>query len=136
MAVQSTVQQATQRSLAARVLQANAVFSAVSGLAMVLGSQALAAFMGITAPLVLVAVGVLLMIYAADLWYISTRETLDHRWLMLAIGLDLAWVIGSAVLLFSGWLPLTTAGKWTIAIVADIVLVFAGVQYYALRKLA
>ena len=41
---------------------------------------------------------------------------------------------GSIDILVTDWVPLTTAGWWTVAIVADIVAVFAIVQFYALRR--
>jgi hypothetical protein len=52
----------------------------------------------------------------------------------LAIDGDLAWVVGSAFILFLPVVSLSTAGKWAIAIVADIVLVFAIWQFFALRS--
>jgi hypothetical protein len=53
-----------------------------------------------------------------------------------AVYADLAWVVGSAVLIFANLVPFTTAGKWTIAIIADVVLVFAILQYVGLRRVA
>jgi len=47
---------------------------------------------------------------------------------------DLLWVVGSAVLIFTNLVPFTTNGKWAIAIVADIVLAFAIVQFVGVRK--
>jgi hypothetical protein len=49
---------------------------------------------------------------------------------------DLAWVIASAGLIFANLVDFTTAGKWAIAILADVVLVFAIVQFVGLRRLA
>jgi hypothetical protein len=42
----------------------------------------------------------------------------------LVIELDVLWVIGSLILVFTDLVPLTAAGKWTVAITADIVTVF------------
>lgn len=46
------------------------------------------------------------------------------------------WVAGSAALVFGDWLPLTTAGIWIIVVLADIVAVFAVLQFIGIRRLA
>ena len=51
----------------------------------------------------------------------------------LAIDGDLAWVLGSAIIIFLPSSSLSAAGKWAVAIVADIVLVFAIWQFFAMR---
>jgi hypothetical protein len=48
--------------------------------------------------------------------------------------LDIAWVTGSILLLASGLVPLSTARKWSIAILADIVALFALLQFIGLRR--
>ena len=40
------------------------------------------------------------------------------------------WVLGSLALVFTDVVPLTTEGRWLIAITADIVLIFALAQLY------
>jgi hypothetical protein len=49
--------------------------------------------------------------------------------------LDILWVLGSIILLFGGSLPLTLAGKWTIALLAEAVATFAILQTIGLRRL-
>jgi hypothetical protein len=57
------------------------------------------------------------------------------RWLAwLAIDGDLAWVVGSVIVVLLPGLSLTGAGKWATAITADVVLLFAIWQFYALRR--
>ncbi|MGH7455699.1 MAG: hypothetical protein ACRENG_30365, partial [bacterium] len=56
---------------------------------------------------------------------------LQEAW--LAVVLDAAWVIGSAILIFAG--TLSTTGNWLVAIVADIVLLFAVLQFFGIRRL-
>jgi hypothetical protein len=50
------------------------------------------------------------------------------------IELDVLWVIGSLILIFTSLVPLTTSGKWAVAITADIVTVCAILQYIGLRR--
>ncbi len=49
--------------------------------------------------------------------------------------LNVAWVVGSYIILFTNWASLTNAGWWAVAVVADIVTIFAVVQYVGLRRL-
>ena len=135
----STLAQATtveQRpSLLRRAMRGNAIFSAVSGLAFALFSSTLSTTLGIPWPGVLLAVGIVLIIYAADLAWVTSSELFDIRWGMVAVGLDVVWVVGSAVILLAGLLPLTTVGWWVVAIAADIVLIFAVAQAVGIRRI-
>lgn len=49
--------------------------------------------------------------------------------------MDVAWVMGSTIILFTNWASLTNAGWWAVTVVADIVTIFAVVQYVGLRRL-
>ena len=122
-------------SLLRRAMRGNAVFSAVSGLAFALFSSVLSTTLGIPWPGVLLAVGIVLIIYAIDLAWITSSERFDIRWGMAAVGLDIVWVLGSAVILMGGLLPLTAVGWWVVAIAADIVLIFAVVQAVGIRRI-
>ena len=46
---------------------------------------------------------------------------------------DLAWVIGSYPLLFV--VPFSTTGKWIVGIVAEVVLLFALMQWLGIRRI-
>lgn len=134
MAVQSD-KQSSQSTLLRRALLGNSIFSALSGVVLIAGASPIATFLGVDAPVVLAGIGVALAGYAVLLYRAATGEPLDPRAGMIAVELDVAWVIGSVILLVSGWLPLTAEGKWAIAIIAEIVAVFAIVQYFGVRKL-
>lgn len=66
-----TLQSAFQNpdSLLRRTLQANSLFSGVSGLAFITASKPIALFLGLDAPLVLVVIGIGLLLYALALWF-------------------------------------------------------------------
>lgn len=117
-----------------RVLQANGLFSAISGLILTFAPGPVGSFLGLDMPFVLAAIGISLMVYAVGLFQTAARDPLNRQFVMAAIMLDIAWVAGSAVILFTPWLSLTVGGWWDIAIVADIVAVFAALQYYGLRR--
>ncbi len=115
-------------------LRANAIFSDLSGIVMIFAAKPLASFLGLTNPVLLIGLGVGLVAWSALLFWGSLQCEVP-RWLAwLAIDGDLAWVAGSAAVILLPALTLSASGKWTIAIIADIVLLFAIWQFYALRK--
>jgi hypothetical protein len=117
------------------MLQANGLFCTISGLVCLIGAGPLAAFLGIPAPLILILTGIILIPYGLALFQLVTREdSLVRQLALVAIILDIAWVLGSIVLLLIDWVPFTTAGQWAVAIVALIVADFAGTQIYALNR--
>ena len=128
------VSQQNQDNLLRRAIQVDSLVSAVSGLVLMAGAGPLAGFLGVGAPTALVATGILFLLYALTLWQISAREPVNPRLAYVPLTLNALYVIGSVLLLVSGWLPLTAAGYWTIGVAAAIVAILAEVQYYGLRR--
>jgi hypothetical protein len=126
----------TNSSLLRNTLLGNSVFSFLSGAAALLFSKAIASFLGLAASWIILALGVGLIIYGAELYLAARAEPVHKGIAKFAVYADLAWVLGSAVLIFANLVPFTTAGKWAIAIIADVVLVFAILQYVGLRRVA
>lgn len=121
-------------SLLRRALLGNAAFSGLSGLLFTLDARPIAKFLGLENPMILTIMGLVLLAYAPFLVWLANRKPIP-RWLAwMVIELDVLWIIGSAVLIFTDLVPLTGPGKWAIAIVADVVAVFAIVQYLGLRR--
>ncbi len=116
-----------------RVLQANGVFSALSGLVIIASARPLASLLGLQESLTLTIIAISLLIFATTLFWNARRENINPVDAWVAVGLDVAWVVGSVVLIFAG--VLSVAGNWLVAVVADIVLLFAALQFYGLRKL-
>lgn len=138
MSTQSpSVSETANRSttLLRRALQGNGLFSAFSGLALLLGAGPLSAFLGITPPRALSISGVLLLLYGADLLYVARRDPPRRALAQAAVFLDVLWVAGSALILWQGWLPLTTAGRWAVILVAEVVALFAIVQAVGIRRM-
>lgn len=122
-----------------RVLQGNAAFSTLSGLVMLVDSKPLANFLGLADPSVisyLLALGIGLLFWAMLAFWVSTQPTLGRTGVFTIIEGDLLWIAGSIILLISGWLPFSTAGYWAVAIVADVVALFAILQYVGWRRIA
>lgn len=120
-------------NLLRRALQGNALFSATTGLGLLLAGGALAPLLGVPA-LVLRLIGLSLVPFALGLWRNAARDQVHRGEVWIAVGLDSTWVLGSAALLtFELW-PLTTAGFWTVLAVADTVLVFGFLQFLGLQR--
>lgn len=129
-----TAPQNSKSTLLRRTLQADAIFSALSGLVMLAGGGPLAAFAGLETPLILLVVGAGCLLYAASIFYNIRQPIINPAFAWFTIIGNAAWVLTSLVILFAG-LPLTTPGWWAIALAADIVAVFAALQYLGLRRI-
>jgi hypothetical protein len=131
-----TLPAADRSTLLRRTLRTNAVFTLLTGVLLTIDAGPIAAFIGLPAPWVLVAVGVLCLGYAALLFLAARRTPIVRGHGLAFVVADAAWVVASAVVLLGGLAPLTTAGVWAVLIVADIVAVFAALQYVGWRRLA
>jgi len=118
-----------------RTLLADAALSALCAIPCLLDAKPLAAWLGISESFVLVIIGVGLLLFAADVAWIATRPQLDRRAATLILGLNIAWVVVSAILLLTDWVAFSSAGKWAIAGIADGVAVLAILEYCGLRQI-
>ena len=123
-------------SLLRNALYGNSVFCFLSGLDFALFSKPIAMFLGLSASWIIFVLGIGLMIYGADVFFFARKESINEGFAKFVIGADIAWVVGSVILIFSSLVDFSIAGKWAIAIIADIVLVFAIVQFIGLRRMS
>ena len=126
----------TNSSLLKNALYGNSAFSFISGLAFLLFSKGVAAFLGISASWVILVLGVGLMLYGWQIFNAVQSSPINTAFARFAVYADLIWVVLSALLIFTNFIAFTTAGKWGIAVVADIVLTFAILQYVGLKRIA
>src|SRR6266481_9815112 len=112
-----------ESDLLRRSLLANCVFSGLSGIILIFGSNPLSRLFGLHMPTMLIGVGALLLVYAAAVLLNARRVTVCQTEASLAVLLNVAWVVGSAILLFVG--SLSALGKWTVIVTANIGLLFA-----------
>jgi len=113
-------------------LRANAAFSGLSGVTLVVASGPASAVLGTSAPWLLVGIGVGLIGYAAWLLAVAGRDPVPRGEVRLAIAADLAWVVGSVSLV--AWGPLAPRGEALVGVVAAVVLGFALLQANAIRR--
>ena len=121
-------------SLLSKAMKENAIFSGLAGLVLIVGATGLDGWLGVDAWL-LAAIGLGLVVYAADLMWWSRSP----RWLVtggrMAVVADLGWVVAAAGLIaFTA--VLTTRGEAALALVSVVIAALAAAQWLGLRKLA
>ena len=89
--------------------------------------------MGISKNIGLVILGLGLLVFAGTLVINARRQQVQTSDAWIAVALDLAWVLGSYVLIFVA--PFSTEGKWVVSVVAELVLVFAVLQFVGIRRI-
>jgi len=119
-------------TLLRRALYGNALFSTLSGGAMILAAPVLSPWMGLSVPWILPAIGFGLLGFAAHVAWTASREVVPGTQVVGIVVGDLSWVIGTAPLLALG--PLSPAGDVAAASVAAIVGLFAGLQAVGLVR--
>lgn len=123
-------------SLLRNALDGNSIFCSTSGLAFALFSTPIATFLGLSSSWIILVLSIGLLLYGIEVFLFAKKESISAGFVKFVISADLAWVLGSVVLIFSNLVSFTAAGKWAIAIIADIVLVFAILQYVGLSRMA
>ena len=116
-------------------LLADAATCVATGLLMMLGSGQLEQFLGLPAGLLRYA-GISLLPFAAFLVYLAKRENLSTQGVWTAIVLNTIWTAASLLLLMTGRVSPTELGYTFVIAQALGVAVFAGLEYFGLRKSA
>lgn len=116
-----------------KALTVNAVFSVVSGVAILFANRWLVKFLGLPEKVSLAILGVSLIGYAALLWLNAHRPKIKITDAWVAVIMDVIWVVGSYTLIFA--VPFSVGGKWVVALVAELVLAFAVLQWLGIRRI-
>jgi hypothetical protein len=122
-----------RQGLLKKALTGNAVFSVVSGVAILFANRWLVKFLGLPEKVSLATLGISLIVFAGLLWLNARRPRIKISDAWVAVIMDSAWVVGSYTLIFV--VPFSAGGKWTVALVAELVLAFAIVQWMGIRKI-
>jgi hypothetical protein len=122
-----------QQQLLRRALLANASFSTISGLVLVLAERGVVRLLGLPETINLIALGISLLVFAAILMLFARKKPIKLLDAWIAVILDAVWVIGSYPLLLV--VPFSTSGKWVVGIVAEVVMVFALLQWLGIRRI-
>jgi len=118
-----------------RVLFADAATCAAAGLLMTFGAGLLEQYLGLPADLSRYA-GIGLLPFAAFLVYLAKRANQSQPVLWAVIILNALWTADSILLLLSGWIEPTGLGYAFVIFQAFGVAIFAGLEYFGLRKSA
>lgn len=118
-----------------QAMRANGIFTTVSGFTLLVASKAAAELTGLDDSLLFAGLGFILLLYALFLFVVSARRPVNRRYAYAAVALDAGWVVGSLLILVSGWPPMSVAGRWAVALLAEVVGLFALWQAYALGLL-
>ena len=121
-------------SLLLQALRLNAYFSGISSIAMFATGPWIAAQLGLANAMHVYVIAGFLILFSLQLGNI-VRTGVIRRWEIAAIiGGDLAWVIGTVVLVAVYFESLTTIGLLLVDLVALAVLFFAIQQIRGLRR--
>ena len=119
--------------LARAALKLDAVVTGANGAAYVAAAELLDGPLGLPASF-LRPVGAFLIVFAACVWFASTRAQVDRSALSFVALLNALWVVDSIALLALGWYDPTTGGAVWIGLQAMVVGAFAALQAYAARN--
>ena len=114
-------------------LIADAVASSASAALMLAGGSILEGLLGLPAALLREA-GLILIPYVAFVGYLGTQARVSAPAVWAVIGCNVAWVVGSALLLVSGFVTPTALGYAFMIAQAAAVAIFAELQYVGLRR--
>jgi hypothetical protein len=79
-------------------------------------------------------IGIFLVVYAALVGFLGTRERMPKAAVWLVIAANAIWAIDSIALLFTGWVSPNTLGQAFVAAQALSVAVIAELQYIGLKR--
>jgi hypothetical protein len=126
--------QTTIQSTLRRVLEANAVFSATSGLFFLIAAKPLGEFLGVSS-LMMVILTIVMFGYAALITFNTSRPVISRSFTLFTVIGDSAWVLASILLLVLPLSNFTTDAKWAIGLTAVCVDIFATLQFLEWRKM-
>jgi NADH:ubiquinone oxidoreductase subunit K len=116
-------------------LKANAWFSGLCGLALMIMPGAWAELIGFPLPWALGALGFGLACFAALAAHAAADVLARRTIITLIIGADVLWVASSPIAMVTGANTLTVSGQGVIAVVALLVAALAAAQWMGLRAM-
>jgi len=117
------------------VLRADALSCLACGLLQVVFTGQMAQLLGLPAAL-LAYTGEFLLVYAAAVAFVSTRDPLPRPLVWLLLTGNLGWAMACALLLFGGRAAPSMLGTAYVVAQALTVAVLAELQYFGLRRSA
>ena len=114
-------------------LRGNAAFSTLCGLGSLVFATPLAAALGVPEPALLTSLGAQLLVFAAFLAWLASREVVRLGLALAVVAADVLWVVGTVPVVYAG--PLSSLGNGVAVAIAHVVGLFALLQYLGIRRL-
>jgi hypothetical protein len=116
-----------------KALIGNALFSTLSGVTILFAQGWVLRILGLSKDISLAILGIGLLGFAVMLVINARSQQVRTSDAWIVVLLDLAWVLGSYVLIFVA--PFSAGGKWVVGAVAELVSVFALLQFLGIRRI-
>ncbi len=114
-------------------LTLDGVATGANGVLYLAGAPLLDGWLGLPTGM-LMAVGAALIVYAALVLWLATREAMPRTAVVAVIAANVLWVVDSLLALALDWFTPTTAGQVLIAVQAVLVAGLAALQYVGLKR--
>jgi hypothetical protein len=116
-----------------RAIQADAIITGAMAVLLVAAAGVLGPMLNLPDAF-LREVGVFLIVYAALVGFLGTRELMPKAAVWLVIIANAIWTIDSIALLFTGWVSPNLLGQAFVVAQAVAVAIFAELQYIGLKR--
>ncbi len=119
-------------------LYADTIFTAVSGLGLIVFNTSVTSFLGWSIPWLVPTLGIVFLLYALYLYSAASATTPNTFIVKTIIAVAVVWLIESYIVIMlpaSNPLALTTSGKWAVGIFANIGFIFGLTQFLGLRRM-
>ena len=116
-----------------RAIQADAIITGAMAVLLVAAAGVLGPMLNLPDAF-LREVGVFLIVYAALVGFLGTRELMPKAAVWLVIIANAIWTIDSIALLFTGWVSPNLPGQAFVVAQAVAVAIFAELQYIGLKR--
>ena len=114
-------------------LKQDAIGSGANGVVYVVAAVIFGEMFGLPAGFLYPA-GAFLVAYAAALLVLASRPVVSRAAVGVVMGVNVAWVAASAMVLVAGWFPLTGLGTALVIAQAVVVAGFTVLQFAGLRR--
>jgi hypothetical protein len=129
-----TMIQTVRSNLLCYSLEADGAFEITGGIILVAGARPLATLFGLDRPAILYGLGVAAILFGVWLIRYAAREPANRQVALIAATSNAAGFLLGMAGLALGWFPLTAAGKWALALIAEVVAFYAALEFYALWR--
>ena len=114
-------------------LTANAVFSGLSGVMMILFGERLNSILGVEISWLLLSIGIGLIGFSGYLFFVKSQKVVPATTAWAIVAADIMWVAGSLVVLVNPPSNMEPTGKTLVAGAALIVAIFAALQSHGTK---